>query len=233
MCELCLEHIEAQLIGQWLISFWRNKLEAGARIDEATDEPCARHAINVNSLAGNPSFPLKILSARDCGAHDLFAQSLVTHTCFNSRNESLRCLAARRSEKVDGNKLSKAPFKPGKIDLALCTARLLNLPVRQRHLGKAASLLGDLVIFRAAGRLEQSLHLIIRETFDETRFAQRCVSTSFNDLPQHPLKVLLCLIVPKQDIHRVLDSDGAKALKPAPDLYSKVIWLRRKLMDKE
>src|SRR5437899_9267226 len=170
MCELCLEHIEAQLIGQWLISFWRNKLEAGARIDETTDKPRARHAINVNSLAGNPSFPLKILSASDCGAHDSFAQSLVTHTCFNSRNESLRCLAARRSEKVDGNKLSKAPFKPGKIDLALCTARLLNLPVRQRHLGKAASLIGDLVIFGTEVRLEQSIHMIICVSYRESRY---------------------------------------------------------------
>jgi hypothetical protein len=126
----------------------------------------------VNAFANNPGLALKVLSARDRSGHDLLTQSLVTHAPCNSGNETLCCLTARRAEKIDGNNFRKTPLKPGKIDLQLCTAHLLDWPVRQRHLGKAASLLGDLVIFGTAGRLEQSFHLIIRKPLDKTRFAQ-------------------------------------------------------------
>src|SRR5439155_17197454 len=147
MCELCLEHIEAQLIGQWLISFWRNKLEAGARIDEATDEPCARHPVDVDAFASNPGLALQILAASCPNIADLLARSLIMHARFSPGDEPHRRLAARRAEKINGDNFGKAPFQASHVDLNLGAATTLDLFIGHGNLGKATSFISNLPIF--------------------------------------------------------------------------------------
>ena len=153
MRELRLEHIEAQLTRQGFVPFPRNKLEVSVQIDETTDKPRARHAVYVNTLTSNPGLAPKILPASRCNIGDLLARSLVVHTRFNSRDEPLCHHAASGTEKVNGDKLGKVPFKPAKVDLDLCTAGILDPPIRQGYLGKAASLLGNLAVFSVPGCL--------------------------------------------------------------------------------
>src|SRR5215470_527652 len=151
---LRLEHIEPQLTGQWLVSLCRNELELCIRINKATDKPRACHAIYMDAFTGNPDLPLQILSARPRNCADLFACSLFMHACFNSRDEPLCRLAAGRTKKIDGDNVGKTPFKPGKVDLNLCTATIFRLTFRQRKLGKATSFLCNLGVVGRASFLE-------------------------------------------------------------------------------
>src|ERR687897_3771298 len=94
-------------------------------------------------------------------ADHLLAHFFVTHPGFNSRNEPFRCLPARGAIKVDGDNVGKAPFKPGKIGLYLCTTAVFGLPFRQRDFAKATCLLCNLAIVSSPSILEQSFYLIV------------------------------------------------------------------------
>src|SRR6266545_300227 len=54
MCELGLEHVEAQLTFGGAIALAGNELEARVRVDETADQPCARNAVNVHALPRDP-----------------------------------------------------------------------------------------------------------------------------------------------------------------------------------
>src|SRR5258706_2968942 len=52
--ELAVEHVEAQLAGLVAILARRDELELRLRVDEAPDQPAARHAIDVDSAPAHP-----------------------------------------------------------------------------------------------------------------------------------------------------------------------------------
>src|SRR4029077_5962864 len=116
------------------------------RIDKATDQPRACHAIYMDAFTGYPGLPLQVLFARPRNCGDLFACSLFMHTCINPRDEPPCRLAAGCAEKIDGDNVGKTPFKPGKVDLNLCTPAILGLTFRQRKLGKATRFFCNLAI---------------------------------------------------------------------------------------
>ena len=58
--ELGVEHIEAKLSHGRSVAAGRDELERGLRIDEATDEPGARDAVDVDSLARDPGSLLHV-----------------------------------------------------------------------------------------------------------------------------------------------------------------------------
>jgi len=89
-------------------------------------------------------------------------------THFNSRNESFRCFSARGPKKINCDNLGKAPFQPDEIDLILCAAVTLDLPL-WGNLGEETSFLSNLFIFSSPGCLEQSFHFIIGEPIKEMR----------------------------------------------------------------
>src|SRR5438093_2114116 len=72
--ELRFEHIEADLVGQRFIIFGSNKLEPGIRIDKTPNEPRARHAVHINSLARNPALSFEGVWTSDCNVSSRLAR---------------------------------------------------------------------------------------------------------------------------------------------------------------
>src|SRR5262249_2457171 len=64
MRELGLEHVEAELARLVPVVFRRDELEPSVAIDEPADEPTARHAVDVNALAGDPGPPAILFPLR-------------------------------------------------------------------------------------------------------------------------------------------------------------------------
>src|SRR5262245_24381480 len=111
------------------------------------------------------------------------------HARLNPGDEPIYCLAAPCAEEVNGNNLSKAPLKLGKIDLDLCGAVVLDLAFWQRSRSEPASFPSNFVVSRAARGMKQGFYFAVRKTVDETCFAQRRVTSAFYDFPQYPLKI--------------------------------------------
>src|SRR5439155_10583636 len=60
MRELGLEHVEAQLAGLRPIASGRHELESCPGVDETPEQPSARDAVDVNSLARDPGAPTEV-----------------------------------------------------------------------------------------------------------------------------------------------------------------------------
>src|SRR5439155_16245818 len=91
----------------------------------------------------------------------------------------------------------------------------------------------DLGVIDVSSGVEHRHDLLIREAIHETRFADRGLSAAFHNFTRNPLKVLLSLLAPGQDVNRVLDGRGAKPLESAPHLDTEIVRLRRDLVDEK
>src|SRR5436190_1290052 len=139
--ELGLEHVEAELAALGTVSLARYEFEPRLRVNDAPDQPGARHPIDVDALPSDPRAATKILH--------------------------------------------------------------------------------DLPVVRLAGSVEERLHPVVLQTFDEARFADRGIAAALDDLAQEPLEVLLRLVGLRHDVHGVLDRHRTHRLQPSPDLHPK------------
>jgi hypothetical protein len=88
---------------------------------------------------------------------------------------------AWRTKKINGDDLGKTAFKPGEINLELCTPATFGISF-QGKFGKAPSLSCNLSVISTSGFLEQSFHFLVRETVNKTRFTEGSLTAAFDDL---------------------------------------------------
>ena len=81
--------------------------------------------------------------------------------------------------------------------------------------------------------VEQSFDLVIAHALHEVRFDEGRLPSAGDDLPHHPLQILVALLRPRQDIDRALERHGAEPLQTPPYLDAQVFGLPRKLMQEE
>src|SRR5260370_36136245 len=116
----------------------------------------------------------------------------------------LRRYAPWCSKEVDATALGEATPEPGHFGLQLrpavfrdCTPGKLGCELPRSF--------ADLSIVRISRRVEQPLHLLIAQAFDEARLAERRLAALLDDLPKRPLEVLSGVIGVRQGVDGVLD----------------------------
>src|SRR5215467_10911929 len=109
MCELGLEHVEAQLAFDRAIALAGNELEARIRVDETTDQPRAPDTVNVYTL---PRHPCSIAQRRKRAG--LRIDVLVPHPGhilaqpnLQFRERAFGAFAANRTKEVDLDNLGE------------------------------------------------------------------------------------------------------------------------------
>jgi hypothetical protein len=81
--------------------------------------------------------------------------------------------------------------------------------------------------------IEERADLLVGEPVNQAGFANECFATSFADLAQQPLEILLRLLVHWQRVDGILDRDRPDPLQPAPDLDAQIGRVGRQLMDQQ
>src|SRR6185369_1722737 len=100
--ELGVEHVEAKLPRRRRVAACRNELEGGLLVDEASDEPGAGDAVDVDALAGDPRPLLRLRDRERARAPRRLARSrLRGDALLEARDEPFGGFAARRAEEVD------------------------------------------------------------------------------------------------------------------------------------
>src|SRR5439155_1692784 len=116
-------------------------------------------------------------------------------------------LAARSAEEVDLGDDGETLPEAGHVRLGP-EAPIAAAPT----LGDGPSFVSDLPVVRLAGGIEECLDMVVRQPFDEPRFADRGVAATLHDLTLEPLEVLLGLVGPGRHVHRVLDGHRPQEL---------------------
>src|SRR5207248_8533391 len=98
--EFRVEHVEAQLARLRLIALGRHEFEARIEIDEAPDQPAARHAVDVDPFAGDRGAPAQLLD-RSRGWLPHRRLLLSAQPLLDAGNRVLGCLPSRRPEKIN------------------------------------------------------------------------------------------------------------------------------------
>src|SRR5262245_16224943 len=233
MSELRFEHVEAQLTLLGLITFGRHELEPRARIDEAADEPGARHAVDMDALARHPDATTDALQVAPGVLHGRVSFAGGIQTRLQGGENRVRGPLLLGAEEVDRHDLGEAAPQACKRGLCLCAPLAVERAGGGEPGNQLPCLVGDATVVIHPRGAEECLDLVVREALDEAGFANGCFSALPDDLLADPLKVLLCLIAPRKDIDGILDADGAQALQPAPDLHTQIVRLGRDRMDQQ
>ena len=105
--------------------------------------------------------------------------------------------------------------------------------VLAQRIGQRPGVLDEHIIVCFPRRVEQGANLLIGQAIDQAGLADHGLAAAFTDLFQHPLKILLRLLIRGQRIDRVFDRHGAERLQAAPDLDAQIGGLRRDLVDQQ
>src|SRR5215472_15112760 len=102
MGELRLEHVEAQLAANGMISLRGNKFEPSVWIYKAADEPSTCNAVNIDALSRHPNFTLQIRNVRyGCLALLGFRHGILLKFGFQGGEQTTHYLATVRAEEID------------------------------------------------------------------------------------------------------------------------------------
>ena len=137
------------------------------------------------------------------------------------------------AQEINRRDLGGTSLQPCELGIARSSFLGADPRTRSDSLEEPPRRLGDLRVVDVAGGVEYRLDLLVGKPFHESCLADRGIATALHDLSRDPLKVLLGLLAPGQDVDRVLDCDGAKPLEPAPDLDAEIVRLRWDLVDEK
>src|SRR6476646_12008946 len=151
--------------------------------------------------------------------HARFRRSPTGDPSLGSPECTLSGTPSSSSEVVDGRDLIELPAEAPQVELG---PRLQTLRGR-----------GDLPIFDVAFGGEHRLQLCLSDAFDELGGTEGGLSAIVHNFPKQPAKVFQGLRPGGQDIHRVLEGNGADSLEAAADLHPEVVWLGWNLMHQE
>src|SRR5437879_1217384 len=112
MGELAVEHVEAQLTALVAVLARGNELELRLRVDEATDEPGASHAIDVDAGPGHPGRAARLLDG--ARGRRLSFRCAQGDPLLHLFEEPIYCLAAATVEEVDDGNLAHSLLQAGK-----------------------------------------------------------------------------------------------------------------------
>jgi hypothetical protein len=221
------KHVEAQLSSLGDVTFRGHELEARFAIDEASDQPRAGDAIDVNVSSRDPRPALQLarqaigfIGGRYRGRVQLRPKP---------RDDPLRRLSARSSEEVDGADLFEPPLEAPEIALQLSSS--VTVPVDA--VGDLARVRRQRAIVSITRGAKQVLDVGVAETIDETRLEQGRFTAGPCHLTEDPLEVLLRRVGARQNVDRVLERDRTDARQPTADLDAQVVGFRWDLMDEE
>src|SRR5262249_37346395 len=155
--ELRLEHIEAELAAERLVAFGGDKFKARVRIDEASDEPGTRHAIDVNPPPRDPRFVREIrgpVRPRFPARGDrLFA----ANAACEPADDAFGRVAPRRAEKVDADDFREPASQLLDFALDLGAQIGVEYAAARQQSGELAPLSRELRVLGVARRLELRL----------------------------------------------------------------------------
>src|SRR5207244_1845947 len=119
-------------------------------------------------------------------------------------------VATNGAEEVDRSDIGEALAEAR--DLRAKLVDRFRLSPGPQQLDQVASIVGDIFVVGVAGLIEKLLDLLVRKPVNQTRLAHESLTSSFNDLPQQPFKILLSSFIHGQRVDRVFDRDCANAL---------------------
>ena len=120
MRELGLEHVEAQLAGLRPVAPGRHELESCPGVDETPDQPGARDAVDMDSLARDPRTAMKVAQLPAVG-HPL---QTPLRTRLEAGDESVGRLPTGCAEEVEGAHLGESSLEPSDLGFELRAATL-------------------------------------------------------------------------------------------------------------
>src|SRR5215469_7833388 len=188
MGEIGLEHIEPDFAFFRPVTTRGNELEFGFGIDEAPQQPSARHPVDVYSPPGNPNAPAILAGSLICVA---FRRTLGIQLRLETADQPLGALSSQRIKEINCHHFLQPFSEAPHIGFQLRA----ELEFQLASGGGEATLQSarpfrDCRVIGVASRPEESLDIRIGEAIDETCLTNRALPPSFFDLAENPLKVL-------------------------------------------
>ena len=236
MGELGLEHVEAQLTRRVAVALRDDEPERRLRIDEASDQPRARDAIDVDALAGDPRPTAVRLGQIDPARRGpVTAPSGSAQARLEGAEEPAGGLAAGDAEEVDLDRLGQTAAAA-----ARCSAWSSSpVVVRRRALARQGPWRRRVLRVpppRSPRRARRGTAprparpRAPRRSAPRRPVASPPPSTISRDTHS---KCSRGGVAARQDIDRVLDRDRAEPREAPTDLHAQVVRLRGDLMDQE
>ena len=233
MCKLGFEHVEPHVARHRAVALAGDELEARFGVDEPLDEPGAGHAVDMDTLARDPGSATRPFPGRPRFGKGPFLALRGSQPRFEIAEKPVDSATAGCGQEIDRRDLRGSPLEPRKLGIGPRSFLTADPRTRSNFFEKTPGRLCDLGVIDVSSGVEHRHNLLIGEAIHESRLADRGLSVAFHNLARDPLKVLLGLLAPGQDVNRVLDGRSAESLESAPDLDTEIVRLRRDLVDEK